>query len=333
MPQLFAKFSLEVPASCLLEIADKQKSIQLPAISVGEFSVTVSLVPATGWGLLPAGSNLWTRGLDLIEVVVSRDEADSPPAVIHRADGTCDLTEQQEYLYGKHAEYRYCALEAANRVLRYFRDQLFTPGIRLYGSWTHALNNPVWTDCLGAELCGMGMSTLQYVSGQRGEMGVGKLSLSGMPALHSFIQSPIDPSLEQTLLSDAQTAWFEGNIRRAVLELAICAEVVVKRRFFAASSPAGAAFDYLEDKAKVSVRVLDLIDTIALAAFSQSYKQISRANYDCIDFLFRCRNKVAHRGELSYRDDSGNNVSVDKKTVEAWWHAVAHLRDWMQSLR
>ena len=87
-----------------------------------------------------------------------------------------------------------------------------------------------------------------------------------------FTLAPDEPPLDLALLSDAQTAWFEDGLRRAVLELAICAEVMVKRRFFAAASPAGAAFDYLEDKARVSVRVLELLDPIATEAIGRSYR-------------------------------------------------------------
>lgn len=151
-----------------------------------------------------------------------------------------------------------------------------------------------------------------------------------LPGLQAFISNPTEPSLTLTLLSDAQTAWFEGSLRRSVLELAICTEVMVKRRFFAGNSPAGAAFDYLEDKSKVSVRVLDLIDSIAEEAFAKSYKTEEPDNFRRIDHLFRCRNKIAHRGELSFRDDSGKVVAVDGQIVETWWQAVLNLRGWLQ---
>ena len=107
---------------------------------------------------------------------------------------------------------------------------------------------------------------------------------------------------------------------------------MVKRTFFAKASPAGAAFDYLEDKAKVSVRVLELLDVIAEEAFSRSYRKENGADYQYIDQLFRCRNKIAHRGELLFRDDHGATVQVDAKTVGIWWLAVANLKDWLETL-
>jgi hypothetical protein len=115
-----------------------------------------------------------------------------------------------------------------------------------------------------------------------------------------------------------------------VLELAICAELMVKRAFFAKSSPAGIAFDYLEDKARVSVRVLELLDAVAEEAFSRSYRREEAARFRSIDELFRCRNKIAHRGELVFREDSGALIQVDGSKVESWWFAVAHLKSWLE---
>jgi hypothetical protein len=172
----------------------------------------------------------------------------------------------------------------------------------------------------------------QPVPGLKGELGARKLTPADLPELQSFLSAPIEPPLAVTLLSDAQAAWFEGSLRRSVLELAICTEVLVKRRFFAKSSPAGAAFDYLEDKAKISVRVLELLDSVAEEAFACSYKKQEPAYYQKIDHLFRCRNKIAHRGELAFRDDSGKTIGVDAPLVETWWHAVENLRQWLQSL-
>jgi hypothetical protein len=147
-----------------------------------------------------------------------------------------------------------------------------------------------------------------------------------------FVETLTEPALDVALLSDAQTAWFEGSLRRSVLELAICVEVLAKRQFFAKASPAGAAFDYLEDKAKISVRVLELLDAVATEAFGSSFKKQDPDNYQRIDYLFRCRNKIAHRGELSFRDKSGKAVVVDAHLVESWWQAVQILREWLRSL-
>lgn len=332
MPILTARFTLDVTPSCLVEVADATERPRVGA-TIGDFTVTVTVIPADHWRRRQKDASAWTTGADQLEVRISRDEPEAVPGMITLADGTQDLTVRGVYLYGKLPEYKAVAQEAANRVLRYFRDQLLTPSVKLFPSWTQALSTPTWFDHSDNELRGGNyVAVLQPTPGADGRMGVRKLGANDIPALELFLQSPIDTPLELTLLSDAQTAWFEGNLRRSVLELAICVEVLVKRKFFAAASPAGAAFDYLEDKAKVSVRVLELLDAVALEAFGQSYKLSMPACYQDVDHLFRCRNKVAHRGELAYRNDAGQTLVVDSAKVESWWQSVANLRTWIRAL-
>lgn len=53
------------------------------------------------------------------------------------------------------------------------------------------------------------------------------------------------------------------------------------------------------------------------------------SHYNNIVFLFRCRNKVAHRGELIYKDDSGILHPVDNDKLAEWWKSVTVLREWL----
>jgi hypothetical protein len=170
------------------------------------------------------------------------------------------------------------------------------------------------------------------IPGADGELGVRKLTPNDIPDLRDFLQEDYNASLAEELLSDAQSAWFEGNLRRSVLEMAICIELMVKRKYFAQASPAGAAFDYLEDKSKVSVRVPELLDGIAKEAFSRSYRVEAPVQFQRIDYLFRCRNKIAHRGELWFRDDGDRLITVNSAIVEQWWEAAADLMAWLTAL-
>ena len=330
MPMLSAQFNLEISSPCLLSWPDEENpSFVVP---FNDFQITGALLSGKYWGSKAKDEVIWTRGLNRLDLTVSRDEPDPPPDVIITSDGRRDLTVLGQYLSLKLPHYQAAALEITNRVLRFFQYSLSTPLVRLLPSWNPALQNPRWFDVNYQELRGGLLFVIPPVPGLHGELGAKTLSPAELPALQSFIETPTDPSLAVTLLSDAQTAWFEGSLRRSVLELAICTEVLVKRRFFAQASPAGAAFDYLEDKGKISVRVLDLLDAVAEEAFTRSYKKQELGNYQNIDYLFRCRNKIAHRGELSFRDDSGRTVSVDAPLVEAWWHAVVNLKEWLDAL-
>lgn len=331
MPTLSARFNLELSSPCLLAWPDGQTPDVFATL--GDFRVTAKLLSAEHWRSKEKDDANWTTGLRELEIEVSRIETDPPPDVIVTPDGKRDLTIQGDYLRLRLPEYQSAALEIANRILCFFQYSLFTPLVRQIPKWDHSLHNPTWFNANGRELRG-GTHTVvvQPVPGLRGELGARKLTPADLPELQSFLAAPTEPPLSVTLLSDAQAAWFEGSLRRSVLELAICTEVLVKRRFFAQSTPAGAAFDYLEDKAKVSVRVLELLDSVAVEAFGCSYRKQEPVNYQKIDHLFRCRNKIAHRGELVFRDDSGKIVDVDAPLVETWWHAVANLRLWLQSL-
>jgi len=328
MTTLSARFTIDIPSPCLLAWPEDQT----PEIvaTLDKFSVVAKLLSEKGRRSKQRDDVYWTTSLSQLEIEISRRENEALPDVIVKPDGMRDMTGLDEYLRLRLPEYQKAALEIANRILHFFQYSLYTPLVRPIAEWNQSLHNPTWFDKSGRELCG-GTRTIvgQPIPGRRGELGARKLTPVELPELQSFIAAPTEPPLAVTLLSDAQTAWFEGSLRRSVLELAICTEVLVKRRFFSKTSPAGAAFDYLEDKAKVSVKVLELLDAVAEEAFGFSYKKQEPAHYREIDHLFRCRNKIAHRGELSFRDDTGKATNVDAPIVETWWHAVENLRQWL----
>jgi hypothetical protein len=326
MPFLTAIFKLNVSAPCLIEWPLLQKKPEFK-ISLGDFTVVAFLIP----GLLRgAGNNCVLGTLKELVIAVSRNELDSPPD-----ESPSDHSNRRLlFFFDKEKEYSSKAREVSNQILLFFQYPLSTPLIHAISIWDVGLQDPKWYDEVGTQLHpgGSRFKSTLAPPGDRGELGVKKLTPNNMSELVEFIETSHEISLADTLLSDAQSAWFEDNLRRSVLELAICTEVMVKRCFFAQDSPAGAAFDYLEDKAKVSVRVIDLLDKVAEAAFSVSYKKDEPNNFQNIDYLFRCRNKIAHRGELSFSDDSGNSVSVDKSKVEEWWNSVSHLKSWLKEL-
>ena len=332
MPNLSAKFDIKVSSPCQLQFPDGETP-RLEVVISG-FTTAVRLIPADGTRSKLADETCWTTLLGSLELILTRDEVGNPPAVVVTPDGQRNLAALSAWLGPKLPEYKAAAVEIANRVLSYFQFSLSTPLVQPLPTWLLGFDNPTWLDSSGAELpMASATFSVEPIPGWHGDLGVRKLTGSDLPSLHRFLEEPQSPGLDEQLLSDAQAAWFEGNLRRAVLELAICTEITVKRLFFAAASPAGAAFDYLEDKARVSVRVLELLDSVAVEAFSQSFKEHDPAAYSQIDRMFRCRNKIAHRGELSYRDDGGRVTPVDAPMVKDWWGAVAGLRAWASSVQ
>lgn len=330
MPRLSAKFTIPITAPCLVAFPEADLATKLN-VQLDEFEVSVELVfPYQRYK--KSDAHEWISGLDELVITIAREEVEPLPEVVNLPGGRRDSTAQQQYLSDRLPLYRAPATEIANRVLSYFRYTLHTPKIQLLSPYLQEFNNPEWYDEHGSRLVAAIVAMAHYLLGVRGELSVQPLTPTMIGDLEVFLRVPTDPSLVDMLMSDAQTAWFENSLRRSVLELAICVEVVVKRHYFSQDSAAGAAFDYLEDKAKVSVRVLELIDTIANEAFGSSYKMHSPDSYRCIDHLFRCRNKLAHRGQLMFRDDAGALVSVDAELVKTWWDAVLHLRGWLSGL-
>lgn len=326
MPTLSARFLIEITAPCLITWPEN-----LPCewtLNENIFGIKLKLLTAGNRSKFKDDIN-WTAALNEIEILISREDEEIPPNVIVTHDGKRDLTILQSYLGRRLQEYSDIAYAISNRVLQFFKYDLNTPLVQHISKSLQALQNPTWYDSKGVELLGgNSIYVSQPVSGLDGKLGVKRLTPNEQSSFTEFLKHPYEVSLSDSLLSDAQTAWFQGNLRRSVLELAICTEVIVKRKFFSEESPAGAAFDYLEDKGKISVRVLDLIDGAAKEAFFYSYKIEHNEKYTDIDHLFRCRNKIAHRGELAFRNDSGY-INVNAQHVESWWLSVKHLKDWL----
>lgn len=329
MPKLYAKFNLGISAPCLLLLPESAENPSFNA-KFNDFEVKVTML--VGKVSKRKDDTDWTNVLGEIELTISREEPDNPPDIIVSSDGQKDLVPQSQYLSKKLPLYNEAALNITNRILCYFQYEMFTPLVRPFPRWDYNLNNPSWFNENHEILKGGNLIIFPPIPGLDGQLGSQKLIPNELPSLQKFIEAPTEPSLAYSLLSDAQSAWFEDNLRRSVLELAICAEVMVKRKFFAKSSPAGAAFDYLEDRSKVSVRVLELLDVVAKEAFSRSYKDEEPDIFKNIDHLFRCRNKIAHRGELIFRNDSGQTILADKAIVEVWWNSILSLKKWLDSI-
>ncbi len=328
MQKLFAEFEVELPGNCLYAFPD---AIDINyTVPFGDFQVQLILSMPKGFLNRGGGDQNWIGTLHRIQVMVSREEADFPPPVIPDSAGCRDYSVQLPYFEERTNSYSDAALEITNRMIRYFRFVLGTPFLEEFVPGHQFFRNPKWKNDAG-EIVGKGAQILVFprVPGLRGEMNIHPLSESNRADLDAFLSNPKNFSVSEQLIDNARTASFEGNLQRSVLELAIACEIIVKRCFFKNDSPAGAAFDYLEDKAKVNVRVLELIDAVAKAAFGKSFKVECSEDYRNIDYLFRCRNKIAHRGELVLLDEAGNRLIPDRKLIENWFNSVLTLRTWL----
>jgi hypothetical protein len=262
-------------------------------------------------------------------VKVARNEVGDPPLVIPDEEGQLDYTVQGEYFSNRIGDYAAAACEAVNRLIRFFKFKLKTPFLQEFSARHEVFRNPERRDASGA-LVGRGSiaRVADAIHGPRGELGVQKLAQESAEALQAALVNPVEPMLYEEILSDAQTALFEHNLRRAVLELAIASELVVERQFLSGDSPAVAAFEYFEAKAHFRVPVVDYINGLAKEAFGKSFLKDHPNDWHNIQNLFQCRNKIAHTGQLLYP----GQPPVNGEVVVRWWNSVMTLINWLSSL-
>jgi hypothetical protein len=319
MTKLFAEFEITLPGHCLYAFAESTEAKYV--INVGDVEVQIVLSMPKGWFNQRGDAN-WVGSLHLARVIASREENEFPPLVIADAFGKRDYSIQADYFEARIDVFAQAAREITNRLVRYFRFVLGTPYLYEFPEGDQAFRNPKWTNEAG-EIIGKGPVVVVFarVPGFRGDMQVQRFSEETRSELASFLASPKEFPVFDQLIANARSAWFDGNMQRAVLELAIACEIAMRRPYFSS-----------DDKAIENAKVLRLIDSFALTTFGKSYKEECPDEFDKLDYLFRCRNKIAHRGELCFRDDSGAKVIPDRKLLETWFNSVLLLADWLKAL-
>lgn len=326
MPTLTAEFHVELPSPIVMR--SNGKPISATAI-IDDFNVRVKFIPDEGSKLKKKKERLWTVECSSIFLSVSRDEGEMPPPIIPKQDGTRDLSINIPYFNKVGPEYKETALNTINGAILYFKYELKQPRLRIIDQYTDQINNPKWIDDKGKEIrAGEQVYYAKGIVGGRNEYGVIKFELKHKRNIESAIKRTLKPKLWEEILSDAQTSAFEGNIRRAVIELAIACEVFAKHKVFGGSNYSALAFEALEDKRIVSVRVLDLISIGAIGMPNGSFKVFDPYAYKDVDHLFRARNKVAHRGDPIFKDDRDKLHMVDVKLLRQWWGSVEKLFLW-----
>jgi hypothetical protein len=303
-------------------------------ITIRDFEVELCLNPnAKSYQKRPvdtpeifANDSYW--GSSKVRIQTSRNEIIPPP--VPRTIDERTSYEWHKYFEERKPAHRQVAWETLNRAILFFKYRLHNPNLSLLNQYSSGFQNPFWIDESGKEIGNVGITIVMERLPSLDRFGICSLSRQDDSSLENSLRNPILPELVEELISDAQSAVFQQNLRRAILETAIACEIAVKQAFFAKATPAGVAYEFLEDKGKVRVTAIELIDSVAKQAFGKSFKEDERVHFNNIDFLFRCRNKVAHRGELTYKDDSGMHF-VDNDTLAVWWESVETLLEWLHA--
>jgi hypothetical protein len=330
MPTLTAQYELGTNYPCLL-LSKELKIFTISPRQFNNFIIAVELVPEKGHREMhPHTNGDWATNLGAIRLQISRDEENIPTP--DPESGKISSTAWNEWIYPKKGKFKICAQQVIIHIFDFFKHKLGSPIHYKTNDWDDALNNPKWLDQHNNVIpCNIHTISSKALIGAEGTFGTKALSESESSNIFDSETTNTSDNLFDQMICDARIAWYEGNMRRSILELAIATEISIKRRFFAASTPAGAAFDYLEDKGKTTIRAIDLIDAVAREAFSSSFKDDHPSQHKDIDHLFRCRNKIAHRGEAIFKDDKNNIIQADSDMVNSWYMSVMALQSWLRS--
>lgn len=329
MKCLTAQFNVNLPFYLLLNRDENDKLNYQTKIE--DFDIQISLITDTSLKTKSTIDSFYTFTVSRIQLIISKPESITPPSVVIKG-GNKDYRVRYQYFQERLPQYKEIALEVLNRLIYFFKYTLKNPLLKNLSIHEADLQNPKWIDENDQVLHDR---TINFVlTGIPGfhstSFGVKRFTSSNDTDLISALKEPIKPELYEELLYDAQTAIFQDNLRRGILELAIACEVFIKQTFFSESSTARAVYEYLEDKRRISTSVIELLHGASKEAFGESFKEIHCDEYDDIDYLFRCRNKIAHRGVAIFKDKSAKMQTVDGKILEKWWNSVEVLFEWLK---
>ncbi len=305
MSRLTAIYEIELPSELRAQRAgDDELSYR---VSIGHFDVEVILLRNGGASLKAINDQHVTRLIEKIQLRVVRDEESEPPPVPRTESGGEDFGARSQWFGERKNDYAQTAVTILNRLIRFFKFRMKSPHLHEFIGHEDCFMNPIWRDENGKSLQPGILEFSGRIISAPGPALLGERAFTAADDsnFEECLIAGIIPETYQEFLSDAQTSARAGNLPRAILEIAIACEVAVKQLFFGAGAVATSAFDYLEDRGRINIRVIELLDGVAKHTFGESFKEAKLDAFRDIDFLFRCRNKVAHKGELSFRDDSG----------------------------
>lgn len=329
MTKLSGKQLIDLSPSLLVEVRREDENINIE-YSINEFLIKISFEINPDLGAnINTDSTLGIYHVDRLLIVASK-EVESTPEIPVAQNGSRDFTSLHPYFNEHRTEYSQIIKEAFRRVIIFFKYTLNQPFLDEVSLKNNKFNDIQWLDDEGHEYGSLIISftlSVPTVNTSLEVLTFKKENLSSL--LSSLLHNNVEVDLQQQILSDSQAALIGGNLRRGVFEMAVTCELSVKRTFFSQHSRAGDAFEYLEDKGKVTVSVLEFIGKLAKDVFGESFMDNHPDDYKCIDYLFRCRNKIAHRGELKFKDHDGSLQEVDNDMAKKWYLSVRRLLDWL----
>jgi hypothetical protein len=342
MPRLTAIFDITLPEPFLWECQDgdgydlerRTANDRIFKITVKGFNVEIELADFSGCRKGIVGSAEMAAEITRVFFRVTRDEVESPPIIERTKEGKVDWTPLQEYLCKIDEEYKAIVTRLIEHLSKYFRFQAGHPLVQIHPERGQSrFMNPIWIDQTGKTIWDR-VTGIMYGGGFGLRLyprwNVIAYKPEDRQSLIAALEQPKEQDFYEEILSDAKDAVATGNIRRAVLELAIACEVAIKHVYFEHESFAGSDYSYYEEKGIARARVLDFVDAIAFRTFGHSLKTDDIECFKKLSCLFRCRNKVAHLGTPVFRDDEGLEVTANETFLLEWWSAVKKAIEWLR---
>ena len=266
--------------------------------------------------------------VDEIEITASK-EVDSTPDIPLTESGARDFTTLHPYFDEHRPDYSKVIMKVFKRIILYFKYDLNQPFLDDVTFKNNKFGSLQWFDDIGHDYGPLVISFTANIISVNELLDVKPYREVDHNNLLDYMEHDSKIDLQHQILSDAQAALAGGNLRRGVFEMAVTCELSVKRAFFSKNSFSGDAFEYLEDKGKVKISVLEFIGNVANEVFGESFKKIHSDDFVNIDYLFRCRNKIAHRGELTFKDDHGILQKATDEMAKKWYLSVRCLLKWL----
>ena len=333
MAILSASYNL-TPSSPLISNLKDGESLKFE-FSHREYNIRISLPiakysPKSGY----VTSDYYKQFTDVITIDISKN-VESTPEIPITDNGGQDFSKLTEYFKPYKEEYAEVAILFYKRLISFFKYQLNQPHLNENTINKEQFYNPYWSNDTGIDYGPV--SPTHYVKYHPGlhddSLSIKAIIKDDIEKLTDYLmcdENSDEIELHIQIISDAQAAILNGNLRRGVFELAIACELAIKRAFFSADTFSTRAFDYFEDKSLLNVPLIDYIHKVARSVFDESFKDYSNDDYKNIEYLISCRNKVAHRGVTTFKYNN-ETITPDQKMVEAWHSSAKKLLDWLES--
>lgn len=295
------------------------------------FSGTVQIeLPTSRDGLRRgAGEKFWVMRAHRVKVSVTRWEEEALPPLKPDArlpDSPTLL--RSRYFFARYHAFEWAAREALDRLLTFFRQMLGNPLLGSgYNLPIEAFSSPSFKDGDGNDI--PDPMTHHVAPSSAGDLmyprwGVRAYAEADFPALQAFLEEPVLGPLYAELLDDSRDAYAREDLRRAIVDMAIGAELAVKEVLLSANSAGLDLWTHFEETGRLRIGVIEMIEAAG---------EVSGLPFEGLDdlkTLFSCRDRAVHHGRLEFRArKKGPWIPADRGDAEDWWVAVQRFIDWL----